>query len=143
ANAVARRYRISLEATRELVGTAYREGKVIGVDPLLIIAVMAVESRFNPIAQSDGGAIGLMQVIPRFHADKFDVALGKSVLDPRTNTSSAVGPMQPACSSTTEHRPTRATYTPTRSWAKGSGCGKPSATAATALAPSVFGYLTR
>jgi hypothetical protein len=85
ANAVARRYRISLEATRELVGTAYREGKVIGVDPLLIIAVMAVESRFNPIAQSDGGAIGLMQVIPRFHADKFDVALGKSVLDPRTN----------------------------------------------------------
>jgi soluble lytic murein transglycosylase-like protein len=85
ANAVARRYRISLEATRELVGTAYREGKVIGVDPLLIIAVMAVESRFNPIAQSDGGAIGLMQVIPRFHADKFDVALGKSMLDPRTN----------------------------------------------------------
>jgi soluble lytic murein transglycosylase-like protein len=85
ANAVARRYRISLEATRELVGTAYREGKVIGVDPLLIIAVMAIESRFNPIAQSDGGAIGLMQVIPRFHADKFDVALGKSVLDPRTN----------------------------------------------------------
>jgi len=85
ANAVARRYRISLEATRELVGTAYREGKVIGVDPLLIIAVMAVESRFNPIAQSDGGAIGLMQVIPRFHADKFDVAHGKSMLDPRTN----------------------------------------------------------
>jgi len=85
ANAVARRYRISLEATRELVGTAYREGKVIGVDPLLIIAVMAVESRFNPIAQSDGGAIGLMQVIPRFHADKFDLAHGKSMLDPRTN----------------------------------------------------------
>jgi soluble lytic murein transglycosylase-like protein len=85
AKAVARRYRISQEATRELVGTAYREGKVIGVDPLLIIAVMAVESRFNPIAQSDGGAIGLMQVIPRYHADKFDVAQGKSWLDPSTN----------------------------------------------------------
>jgi len=83
ANAVARRYRISREATRDLVGTAYREGKGIGVDPLLIIAVMAVESRFNPFAQSDGGAIGLMQVIPRYHTDKFDA--GESMLDPRRN----------------------------------------------------------
>jgi soluble lytic murein transglycosylase-like protein len=85
ANAVARKYRISLQATREFVGTAYREGKGIGVDPLLIIAVMAVESRFNPVAQSDGGAMGLMQVIPRYHTDKFNAARGESVLDPRTN----------------------------------------------------------
>jgi soluble lytic murein transglycosylase-like protein len=85
AGAVARRYRISQEATREFVGTAYGEGRRIGLDPLLILAVMAVESRFNPIAQSDGGAIGLMQVIPRYHADKLDSARGGSVLDPRTN----------------------------------------------------------
>jgi soluble lytic murein transglycosylase-like protein len=51
----------------------------------LIIAVMAVESRFNPIAQSDRGAIGLMQVIPRFHTDKFNAVRGESVLDPRIN----------------------------------------------------------
>jgi soluble lytic murein transglycosylase-like protein len=85
AGAVARRYRISQEATRDLVGTAYGEGRRIGLDPLLIVAVMAIESRFNPIAQSDGGAIGLMQVIPRYHADKLDSARGGSVLDPRTN----------------------------------------------------------
>jgi soluble lytic murein transglycosylase-like protein len=82
---VARRYRISQDATRELVTAAYGEGLRIGLDPLLIVAVMAVESRFNPIAQSVGGAIGLMQVIPRYHPDQVDRASGESVLDPRTN----------------------------------------------------------
>lgn len=85
AAAIARKYRISQTATREFVSTAYREGSGIGVDPLLIIAVMAIESRFNPIAQSDGGAIGLMQVIPRYHADKLDIARGASILDPHAN----------------------------------------------------------
>lgn len=83
--ALARKYRVSQDATRELVDAAYREGGRNGVDPLLIIAVIGVESRFNPIAQSDGGAMGLMQVIPHYHADKFDAASGESVLDPRTN----------------------------------------------------------
>ncbi len=82
---VARKYRVSEEATREFVRTAYREGARHGIDPLLIVSVMAVESRFNPVAQSEGGAMGLMQVIPRFHAEKFDAADRSSVLDPRTN----------------------------------------------------------
>jgi soluble lytic murein transglycosylase-like protein len=85
--AVARKYRISQDATRELVSAAYREGARDGLDPLLILAVMAVESRFNPIAASDGGAVGLMQVIPRYHADKFDASIGESALDPHTNIS--------------------------------------------------------
>lgn len=85
ANVIARKYRISRDATRVLVDAAYREGERNGIDPLLIIAVIAVESRFNPIAQSDGGAVGLMQVIPRYHSDKFDPTAGESVLDPHTN----------------------------------------------------------
>ena len=82
---IARKYRISQTATREFVSTAYREGSGMGVDPLLILAVMAIESRFNPVAQSEFGAIGLMQVIPRYHADKFDLARGASMLEPQAN----------------------------------------------------------
>jgi len=85
AAAVARKYRVSEEATRGLVAAAYREGVRNGLDPLLVIAVIAVESRFNPIAQSDGGAVGLMQVIPHYHADKFDASERASVLEPHMN----------------------------------------------------------
>lgn len=70
ANHLARRYRIAAEAANMLVGITYDTGRQVGLDPLLILAVMAVESRFNPIAQSEMGATGLMQVIPKYHWDK-------------------------------------------------------------------------
>jgi len=82
---VAKKYRISIQATRDLIGAAYREGHLAGLDPLLILAVISVESRFNPIAESDMGAMGLMQIIPAFHKDKIEAAGRGSVLDPLTN----------------------------------------------------------
>jgi soluble lytic murein transglycosylase-like protein len=82
---VARKYRVSQDATREFVAAAHREAARHGLDPLLVVAVIAVESRFNPVAQSDAGALGLMQVIPRFHADKIAAAGDRSILEPGTN----------------------------------------------------------
>ena len=83
--AVAKKYRVSHYAVRDFIEAAFTEAKRNRIDPLLVIAVIAIESRFNPVAQSDQGATGLMQIIPRYHADKFSAASGETVLDPRTN----------------------------------------------------------
>jgi hypothetical protein len=83
---LSRRYKVALDATEQLVGAAHEAGSRLGMDPLLILAVMAVESRFNPIAESVMGAKGLMQVIPKFHQDKLEEHGGEdSVFDPMTN----------------------------------------------------------
>jgi hypothetical protein len=83
---LARRYRIAADATIDLVSEAYAVGRAVGLDPLLILAVISVESRFNPIAESNMGAKGLMQVIPKFHYEKLAEHGGEdAVLDPRTN----------------------------------------------------------
>jgi soluble lytic murein transglycosylase-like protein len=84
---LARRYKVSQAITLDLVTIAHTAGHQIGLDPLLIIAVMAVESRFNPIAESGQGAKGLMQIIPKYHLEKFRVYGGEkyAVFDPETN----------------------------------------------------------
>lgn len=77
---VSRRYRVSTVALEPVLRAAEEAGKHVGIDPLLIVAVMAVESSFNPFAESNMGAQGLMQVIPRFHMDKIGDAHGKDAL---------------------------------------------------------------
>lgn len=81
---VTRRYKVSTEAVQPIFATAQNVGRELHIDPLLIIAVIGVESGFNPFSQSVFGAQGLMQVVPRFHQDKLPEE-SASFLDPITN----------------------------------------------------------
>jgi soluble lytic murein transglycosylase-like protein len=83
---VSRRYLIASEAASRMVSAANRVARQLGLDPFLVLAVISVESRFNPIAESVMGAKGLMQIIPKYHRDKLDELGGEgAVLDPETN----------------------------------------------------------
>ena len=83
---LSRRYRVADEAVRLLVAEAYRAGQEHAVDPLLILAVMAIESSMNPFAESSVGAQGLMQVMTRVHDDKYEAFGGvHAAFDPVSN----------------------------------------------------------
>jgi len=83
---IAKRYRVADTAVAAYVSTAYRAGAQYNLDPLLILAVMAVESRYNPVAESVVGAKGLMQVMPKFHLDKLlDHGGEPALLEPEVN----------------------------------------------------------
>lgn len=83
---IAKRYRVSEGAVAGYVAAAYRAGEKNSVDPLLILAVMAVESRYNPVAESTVGAKGLMQVMPKYHLDKLvDHGGEPALLEPDVN----------------------------------------------------------
>ena len=83
---LSKRYRVAPEPLGRLVHEAWAIGRRAGLDPTLILAIMAIESGFNPFAQSAMGAQGLMQVMTRVHDDKFSAFGGQlATFDPVTN----------------------------------------------------------
>lgn len=83
---ISRRYNVALEPVGRLVQEAWTVGHSVGLDPTLILAIAAIESRFNPFAQSAMGAQGLMQVMTRVHVDKYQPFGGThAAFDPISN----------------------------------------------------------
>ncbi len=83
---LSKKYRVAPEPLSALVAEAYEIGTRAKLDPTLILAIMAIESGFNPFAQSPVGAQGLMQVMTRIHQDKYENFGGKlAAFDPVSN----------------------------------------------------------
>lgn len=83
---LSRKYNVAPEPISALVAEAYETGNRTKLDPTLILAIMAIESGFNPFAQSPVGAQGLMQVMTKIHSDKYDGFGGRlAAFDPVSN----------------------------------------------------------
>ena len=83
---LSRKYSVAPEPIGALVAEAYETGSRTKLDPTLILAIMAIESGFNPFAQSAVGAQGLMQVMTKIHSDKYEGFGGRlAAFDPISN----------------------------------------------------------
>ena len=83
---VKKRYKVSRDAMLPLFEAVQRIGKERSIDPLLIVALIGIESGFNPEVKSATGGHGLMQIIPRYHLGKIPDGLGvKGLMDPIVN----------------------------------------------------------
>lgn len=92
---LSKKYRVAPEPLGALVAEAYEVGRQTKLDPTLILAIMAVESGFNPFAQSTVGAQGLMQVMTRVHTAKYERFGGTlAAFDPVTNLKVGVKVLQ-------------------------------------------------
>ncbi len=96
---LSKKYRVAPEPISALVAEAYAIGSKAKLEPTLILAIMAIESGFNPFAQSPVGAQGLMQVMTKIHSDKYEDFGGKlAAFDPLTNLRVGVKVLQESIS---------------------------------------------
>lgn len=87
---VSQTFRLSADMASRIVRTAYREALFVGVSPLLVLAIIEKESGFQPSARSPVGAIGLMQVMAKYHVDRFSTP-GKRIDLTHVETNIKVG----------------------------------------------------
>lgn len=69
---ISSQYSVKPKLSEEIVYRTYLEAKQRKIEPLLLLSIIGVESTFQPKAKSWAGAIGLTQVIPKYHLEKID-----------------------------------------------------------------------
>jgi soluble lytic murein transglycosylase-like protein len=80
------KYKVSPEPLAALVTEAWALGERSQIAPTLILAVMAIESRFNPFASGSQGGLGLMQIEPEALTGALSSFGGRlAAFDPLTN----------------------------------------------------------
>lgn len=80
------KYKVSPEPLAALVAEAWALGERSQIAPTLILAVMAIESRFNPFASGSQGGLGLMQIEPEAQTGALSSFGGRlAAFDPLTN----------------------------------------------------------
>jgi soluble lytic murein transglycosylase-like protein len=73
-----KKYRLDRAKIEEYVSNTILIAKEVNIDPVLLLAVISVESNFNPNTKSHAGAEGLMQVMTSVHKDKYAIFGGTS-----------------------------------------------------------------
>ncbi|OYY21331.1 MAG: lytic transglycosylase [Polynucleobacter sp. 24-46-87] len=66
-----KKYKLDRAKIEEYVSNTVLIAKEVNIDPVLLLAVISVESNFNPVIKSHAGAEGLMQVMTAIHKDKY------------------------------------------------------------------------
>lgn len=66
-----KKYKLDRAKIEEYVSNTVLIAKEVNIDPVLLLAVISVESNFNPLSKSQAGAEGLMQVMTTIHKDKY------------------------------------------------------------------------
>lgn len=80
---ISEKYDVDKTQVSHIWETVVAETANTNIDPLLMMAVIQVESSYQPTARSSVGALGLTQVMPKVHAGRLE--RGESLLEPKVS----------------------------------------------------------